>query len=1590
MLTPRLRVLALAQERQAQPQASHASPLAPRERRRERPSNASDAGSHSSSRASSRHNPYARPPAPAARKPTTTVNDYLAEAFARDQAKQETAKPQKKRRQKAPAAASTASTGPPPVHRDTSAARSDASMNSTVHTPMSITGDGPARGSEEQSVRLPGSRSASASAPAAADSSDEDGAHQPRERAQQERRPEAPPLPAPAMGLVQATAGLSAALPSDDAANQPPRATRVSDDDRRAMHDARARQAAEAAAAQAAMESSVADMLVNPATSVYDVLMVEYALQPDAPREAGAMRADYLKQLAGARQKPHVPRQTGVAHLATMRAALERSPALRETAVQMLNLRKAQYAESQCGHGPLQTIRARSDETLMALMARTHEALLPKRGRPAAQKGALSVRPSRAGGQVRLEWREREHSLRVYAANKPISYRAIEAVASAGAMLHVEGLEEANLSKVTSRSAASMHDEQNHLIQRRCAVDVLGRSPKCLLWDEGSKRKKAWVVSSIVGGRENGDGSRLREVMAAKALLPDAADGGKKKSGKNVAKGVFTSTVEFFYPDGRPTDASQSDYIELTTIHFMQSDFTASNSGKVKGSATIIRINIYRLSGHFLIFNAPCGCHVGHNETAIVLRSFGICERTPIARKKKKRDDDGILSALPELVPALLDDMVEVAVNTPGLMEYLAQEEGVTQLRMPATGVATRWGYYDDAAEFFQPLQNGGRLDRFINFLISNSPTREYDGESVDKVTDLINNIQSEDVRELLHELAKPHIRAKLMVFELYGTGGETACEYTNEEEEANEAGSQDEADEASSQDEVELSDMKRHSNRNYIHFTENDDEGIVFKFHRVVRRRRDHLQELARADIDDERLQALSEYVDAHADAFAETDVEGMVREAFGGAYEYFHSHTEYLFKNPVYLAFGMMDEGGDGVRSAKELVDLTGGQEPMKVFPGLIAAFFNSDKHTNFTATQIEKAIEESADSPTHVFLPELWELVKSYAKMPPGTLLKDQESLKALNDHLFRFGRHLPISNFFSETVIKTLLKTLHPTQRRREATASRWLAALHRDPARLFRLTQALVQWARRALGHSKQLRLIPRAAVAEVEQHGSILGLGAGFDVPLFEHADEQPDLAEGADGEAQEAEDDGSCETGDFYFEDAEEGDESDVVGELMAELSAKGDVTLEYVKQTAESKRSGLQVGTMITLGWSAGGVEGQFFLAEVLSLPKTAKAWTFNVRWYDEVQPNVYEPDARWKPGSARLMDIISLSPPLTKLGSEKWSINTAPSQPAVNPLPRKQITSMLAKPSAAKPSAAKPSAAKPADKPSAAKPSAAKPADKAKPQPPPAKPQPTAEGWLANVEAVLEGAGRLRSDRPILSRRDSEWCNDCQIHNDSDIVPRPAGAPPVQFFYPRDEDGAAKVLKEAPTMRRLVAGQLEEGSSIVLPFSRNQLHWHVLFGSASDKVVYHFEGFGGDLRSSPVNLAFDDSLGRLGWRLVSVRLHLQSDSSSCGIWIQVARDWWLEYVASTEHGNSAFESFMQEKLKGEGVQSESGLRGTALSKARKANEQYILTARADMRGRLVQAALEGKLSVGQANLPGFAKSAPVDLTQLDDIIL
>jgi hypothetical protein len=210
-------------------------------------------------------------------------------------------------------------------------------------------------------------------------------------------------------------------------------------------------------------------------------------------------------------------------------------------------------------------------------------------------------------------------------------------------------------------------------------------------WDEGSKRKKVWCVPTLVGSRSQGDGSRMREVLGAAALLPDWSDGGKKKSGKNVAQAVVTTTLDFLYPDGPPpTQSAKVFYRDLYAITFLLSDFTTSNSGKVKGSGAIIQKSIHLLSDHLLVFHGPCVSHVGHNECGQVSSSFGDCERQPISRRKKKRDCDGILSCLLAMVPAILDDLVHVMERFPEILRYLAQQEGRRQLRMAVIGVDTR------------------------------------------------------------------------------------------------------------------------------------------------------------------------------------------------------------------------------------------------------------------------------------------------------------------------------------------------------------------------------------------------------------------------------------------------------------------------------------------------------------------------------------------------------------------------------------------------------------------------------------------------------------------------------------------------------------------------------------------------------------------------------------------------------------------------------------------------------------------------------------------------------------------------------------
>ena len=94
-------------------------------------------------------------------------------------------------------------------------------------------------------------------------------------------------------------------------------------------------------------------------------------------------------------------------------------------------------------------------------------------------------------------------------------------------------------------------------------------------------------------------------------------------------------------------------------------------------------------------------------------------------------------------------------------------------------------------------------------------------------------------------------------------------------------------------------------------------------------------------------------------------------------------------------------------------------------------------------------------------------------------------------------------------------------------------------------------------------------------------------------------------------------------------------------------------------------------------------------------------------------------------------------------------------------------------------------------------------------------------------------------------------------------------------------------------------------------------------------------------------------------------------------------------LLYVDSAEFGNGTFKSFFERELAALGVVDTEKYKGTALTRAARANQEFILEQRAEMRARLVQAAVDETLKHGPETLGGM-RVRPEDraaLTELDE---
>ena len=277
----------------------------------------------------------------------------------------------------------------------------------------------------------------------------------------------------------------------------------------------------------------------------------------------------------------------------------------------------------------------------------------------------------------------------------------------------------------------------------------------------------------------------------------------------------------------------------------------------------------------------------------------------------------------------------------------------------------------------------------------------------------------------------------------------------------------------------------------------------------------------------------------------------------------------------------------------AAREMVGLAGPQGPLVGMPQRLAFDARSGEssrpgtlHEGVSADQILNALKDTrcvphpaltSPSPNStripssppcgrymgpglVLLPDMWQHVVALAAMPEGTVASEEPSLKPLVALLEPIARHSPISACFVEQSIKKLKRSLSSSQRRSTATATLNVAAVSRNPEKLYLPTDAEDRQASVALGHNKSSRVKPRALAPEVADGGAGLGVQA-------------EDEAWGGDEEEEEDDDDFESEEEEEEKEEEEEQEQED------EELQAG-----EVIERTSGSIREQLLVGSIVS----------------------------------------------------------------------------------------------------------------------------------------------------------------------------------------------------------------------------------------------------------------------------------------------------------------------------------------------------------------------------------------------------------------------
>ena len=175
------------------------------------------------------------------------------------------------------------------------------------------------------------------------------------------------------------------------------------------------------------------------------------------------------------------------------------------------------------------------------------------------------------------------------------------------------------------------HDYQAHLIQRSKSLTNSFAVQRCTLqWDEVTMNHLAWCVI-ILNCLRTTASVREREVLSTSKLKKDSE--GKSKTGASVGGAVITAVDEYDMPVGN--------------IDYCCTDTTGSNSSLNlprdkgghggKGGAYAHLWAWFKSKGHVLFFMIWCLSHLGNNEFAHVMKSYGACPPGQSRLRKKAK-----------------------------------------------------------------------------------------------------------------------------------------------------------------------------------------------------------------------------------------------------------------------------------------------------------------------------------------------------------------------------------------------------------------------------------------------------------------------------------------------------------------------------------------------------------------------------------------------------------------------------------------------------------------------------------------------------------------------------------------------------------------------------------------------------------------------------------------------------------------------------------------------------------------------------------------------------------------------------------------